>query len=428
MFDRQVVKWPGEGVLLMLAGRRYRLEFDFGQRLLAERVGGICRSVWNTALEQRRAYRQRGTFIGYTEQCRQLSDAKTEFGWLAEAPSQVLQQVLKDLDRACAKHGVWKVRWKSRTRSRSSFRFPAPAQIPVKKINRKWGRVYLPKFGWTRFRMSRPERVAGVDRGVVTAAATSDGEFFDRRHATCSGVSSLKPPIPGAETIGYLRPGEAERYLRLQRQLARTGKGSHGRKTAKAALGQIMRRVRQRRADFNAQTAHRLTARYSVVILEELNTRRMTMSVAPKPDPSRPGSFLSNGAGAKSGLNRAILDKGWYGLQVALLAKARYTGSLIVTIDPAYTSQTCSVCQKVDTKSRKSQALFTCTSCGDVEHADVNAAKNIKARWQAAGLVVSGRGDSGSPGSLKRQASRTTARGTNTPRAAAEGSTGILVL
>ncbi|MEU7832709.1 helix-turn-helix domain-containing protein [Nonomuraea sp. NPDC049129] len=36
-----------------MAGRRYRLEFDFGQQMFAERLGGICRSVWNTGREYR---------------------------------------------------------------------------------------------------------------------------------------------------------------------------------------------------------------------------------------------------------------------------------------------------------------------------------------------------------------------------------------
>ncbi|MEU4513490.1 helix-turn-helix domain-containing protein, partial [Nonomuraea wenchangensis] len=44
----------------MLSGRKYRVEFTPAQAEFAERVGGICRSVWNTGLEQRRVYRKRG--------------------------------------------------------------------------------------------------------------------------------------------------------------------------------------------------------------------------------------------------------------------------------------------------------------------------------------------------------------------------------
>ncbi|MEQ4715223.1 transposase [Nonomuraea sp. B19D2] len=114
------------------------------------------------------------------------------------------------------------------------------------------------------------------------------------------------------------------------------------------------------------------------------------------------------------------MDKGWYGLETALRSKARYTGTDTRVVDPAYTSLTCSkaACGRVDRKSRESQADFRCTSCGHLEHADVNAAKNIKARGHAAGLVVSGRGDP--TGSVKRQAPRTTAHGAgDAPRTAA---------
>src|SRR5712692_6826187 len=42
----------------MLLGRRYRLDLDREQIDYAERVGGICRSVWNAALDQRRVAAQ----------------------------------------------------------------------------------------------------------------------------------------------------------------------------------------------------------------------------------------------------------------------------------------------------------------------------------------------------------------------------------
>jgi putative transposase len=93
---------------------------------------------------------------------------------------------------------------------------------------------------------------------------------------------------------------------------------------------------------------------------------------------------------AKSGLNRAILSKGWHQFTLALSSTARYTGTRVVTVPPHHTSQRCSTCGQVDPKSRESQAVFRCTHCGQVEHADVNAAKNIL----AAGLAVTACEDS----------------------------------
>ncbi|WP_255530007.1 transposase [Planomonospora sp. ID67723] len=83
----------------------------------------------------------------------------------------------------------------------------------------------------------------------------------------------------------------------------------------------------------------------------------------------------------------------------ALEHKARYNGSRIVRVPPAYTSQRCSACGTVDAKSRESQAVFARTSCAYTGNADVNAAKNIL----AAGLAVTGRGDLAVGRSAKRQ-------------------------
>ena len=59
-------------------------------------------------------------------------------------------------------------------------------------------------------------------------------------------------------------------------------------------------------------------------------------------------------------------------------------------VSPALTSQRCSVCGRVDARSRESQAVFRCTACGFADHADVNAARNI-----AAGHAVTARGGDG---------------------------------
>jgi IS605 OrfB family transposase len=373
----------------MLTGRKYRLELTAEQAASVEDFGGICRSVWNTALEQRRMYRQRGTWINYEQQAGQLTDAKRDFPWLADAPSHVLQQTLKDLDKACRTHGTFKVHWRSQRKWSPSMRFPAGDRIAVERLNRKHGRAKLPRLGWVKFRWSRelggvvksatvsrdhkhwnvsflvdtgePVKTVslergriGVDRGVVVAAATDLGDMFDRK---------------------FITPGEAGRHLRLQRRLARSRKGSNRRKATTIAIGAIMQRVRHRRADFNAQTARTLVTGNALVVLENLNTKGMTRSA--KGTAEKPGKRVAQ----KRGLNRAINDKGWNGLELALCSVARTTGTTIVKVNPAYTSQRCSACGFVTEGNRDSQAAFSCKAlgCGYRDHADVNAARNIKA-------------------------------------------------
>jgi putative transposase len=95
----------------MLSGRRYRLELTAEQAEHCEKFAHVCRSVWNTGLEQRREYRRRGAWMNYAPQCKELAEAKREHEWLKAAPSHILQQTLKDLDRACRDHGTFKIRW-----------------------------------------------------------------------------------------------------------------------------------------------------------------------------------------------------------------------------------------------------------------------------------------------------------------------------
>lgn len=374
----------------MLTGRRYRLDFTPDQAVFAEQIGDACRSVWNTGLEQRREYRRRGTFIGYHEQARQLVDAKTDFPWLSEVPSHCLQQTLIDLDAACGRHGTRKVRWKSKAKNPPAFRFPEGGKITVERLNRRWGRAKLPKLGWVRFRWTRP--LGGKVRNATVrrdgqhwyiSFLVDDGKTTPQAHANPGrGVGidrGVKKIVTRSDGIFHHRmfagDRETEHAARLQRNLARTAKGSKRRKEAVRAVANFARHIRYRRADFAAKTAHALATQFDVIVFEALKTKNMTATVAPRPNGD--GTYAPNGAAAKSGLNRSILDKGWHRIELATRSKARYTGSTVITVNPAYTSQTCSVCKHVDRKSRESQAVFRCTACNVTLHADVNAAINI---------------------------------------------------
>jgi putative transposase len=209
-----------------------------------------------------------------------------------------------------------------------------------------------------------PGTAVGVDRGVVVAVATSDAELIDREFTTA---------------------GERRRAVVLARKLSRAAKGSANRAKIRGELAKLRASERHRRQDFCAQAAHRLAHTNAVVVVEDLKTRNMTRRAKPVEDPDNPGRYLANGAAGKSGLNKAILGKGWYRFEQALTSVSRYTGTQVIKVPAAFTSLRCSACGHVDPKSRESQAVFRCNTCSrPAEHADVNAAKNIL----AAGLAV----------------------------------------
>ena len=375
------------------------MEFTTGQAEYGEQIGSACRSVWNTGLEQRREYRRRGSWMNYQPQAKELADAKSEHRWLSEVPGHCLQQTLMDLDKACRAHGTFGVRWRSARRWAPSFRFPEGSKMVVEKLNRAKGRIKLPKLGWVRFRASRslegevirsatltkdgkhwylsvlvddgkttpaahgaPDAAVGVDRGVVVAVATSAGDLLDQVFTT---------------------PSEKRRVLRLQRKLARAAKRSASRNKTRQRYGRLRAKEARRRQDFCHKTARALAEKNAVVVLEKLATANMTRRAKPVADPQAPGHYLRNGAAAKSGLNKAILAKGWFRFELALQSVSRYTGTQVVKVPAAYTSQRCSECGRVDPKSRESQAVYRCTTCAHCEHADVNAAKNILAAGRA---------------------------------------------
>jgi len=339
--------------------------------------------------------------MNFVPQCAELAEARQALEWLRAAPSCIHQQTLRDLEQACRERGTWKVRWRSKARWSPSFRFPDRRWLRVERLGRKWGRVKLPKLGWVRFRWSRPpggeihsatvsrkgahwfvslliddgrevpekhampNTAVGIDRGVKVAAVTSDGAFHDRE---------------------FITAGEAGRYRRLQQKLARSRRGSANRRKTITAMGRITSRASDRRGDFCAFTANRITGRNAVVVLEDLKIKNMTASASRTLD--EPGERVAQ----KRGLNRSILDKGWSRLGLALANAARYTGTSVVLVNPAYTSQRCHACGFVTEGNRESQAVFVCKNpgCGHADHADVNAAKNI---LSAAGHVVPACGD-----------------------------------
>jgi putative transposase len=369
-----------------------------------------ARYVWNLAVEQQQHWQPGRKAPGYLEQCAQLTEARAEYGWLRAGSQTVQQQALRDFAQAMQNFFAGahrRPRWR-KGGVHEGFRQVAVKPRHLERLNRNFGRVWVPKVGWVRFRLSRPVpegvksyrvtrdrsgrwhiafahipdpvagpgdcSVVGIDRGVVVSAALSTGELL---HA------------PG------LTRGESKRLKVLQQRLARCKRGSNRREETKRRIAKLKARERDRRKDWVEKTSTDLARRFDVIRVEDLDVRAMTRSA--RGTIEKPGVRVTQ----KRGLNRAISRSGWGQLVTRLRHKA---SGRIEQIPAAYTSQRCSACGHVAPGNRKSQAVFECESCNAGRcNADVNAARNI-----AAGRAVTARGDLADRRSTNREPQLTT--------------------
>ncbi|MHB8246425.1 MAG: RNA-guided endonuclease InsQ/TnpB family protein [Acidimicrobiales bacterium] len=359
-----------------------------------------ARYVWNLGLEQRSFWRRGMPSISVYDQKRSLSEAR-QGTWLGDGSSVVQQQALFDLDRA----------FKNWWRNPGHFGHPtwrkagvhegfAIRDLSVRRINRRWSEVLVPKCGWVRFRVTRQwtdicastsarvtcdragrwhvsftapppalkrtptGAVVGLDMGVVSTVTTSDGGYLS---------------MPA-----LLTPGEAQRKRRLQRRMAHQQKGSNRRVRTKQQVARLSSREADRRKDWIEKTTTALVRGYDTICVEDLKVKNMTRSA--RGTVENPGKNVRQ----KAGLNRSISSKAWALFRQRLTDKATNSTSpvVLVAISPAYTSLCCSGCGYIARDNRESQAVFHCRACNFTDNADVNAAINIL----AAGLAVTGRG------------------------------------
>ncbi|MBC9730179.1 RNA-guided endonuclease TnpB family protein [Streptomyces sp. TRM68367] len=159
-------------------------------------------------------------------------------------------------------------------------------------------------------------------------------------------------------------------------------------RAAARKVAKLHAKIRRQRLDHHHKQALALVREHDVIGHEKLNTAGMTKAPAAKPDPENDGAFLPNGAAAKAGLNRSILDAGWGQFLSILANKAESAGRRVIPVDARNTSRTCPPeiggCGHVAKENRVTQAKFECVRCGLVENADRVGALNVLHR---AGLV-----------------------------------------
>jgi len=184
----------------------------------------------------------------------------------------------------------------------------------------------------------------GIDLGIIQLATTSDGEFLNYSAG------------PKHRHVNQVRA----RYSRFRQKLQKKGT-----KSARRLLKKRSGREKRFAKDVNhcLSTAIVSTAKGTGrgIALEDLTHIRSRV----------------NGSKRQ---RRVLHNWSCFQLRSFIAYKAALAGVQVVYVNPAYTSQTCSVCGHCEKANRRSQSKFLCTSCGYACHADVNAAVNIRSR------------------------------------------------
>ena len=387
---------------------KYELRPNGGQRLHMGRFAGARRFVYNKALAlQKTHYEAGGTFIGYVAMAKLLTEWRhsAQTPWLKEAPVHPLQHALKDLERAYrnffAQRGKFP-RFKRKGRS-ESFRYPDAKQFQIDQVN---SRIKLPKLGWVRYRNSREMR--GVAKNITVSA--SGGRWF----ASIQTVREVEQPVPSATSAVGIDMGIARfatlsdgsfveplnsfkrhevQLRRSQRALSRKTKFSQNWQKAKRRVQRIHIRIANCRRDFLHKATTTISKNHAMVCIEDLQVKNMSRSS--KGNAQKAGKNVR----AKSGLNKSILDQGWFEFRRQLEYKLTWNGAMLVAVPPHNTSRTCPACGRVTAENRQTQAHFECVNCGYENNADVVGAMNILAR----GHRVAACGEDGSdPGRKTR--------------------------
>ncbi len=389
--------------LFVIRGFRYKLSPTSDQEDQFRQFAGVCRLVYNLALEQRRDhwwayYRLHGKHLGYVAQARELTRLRVAYDWIAAVSQTCQQQALRDLDTAFVNFFKGRAGYPSPRRkgANDAFRFQG-REVETRKLNGKWSAVRLPKIGWVKYRDTRPSRgtiknatvsldplgwhvsfccdiehiapgndlpSVGIDRGVANTITLSTGEHL-------SVPASL-------EAID-------RRHRAAQRVLARRKRGSNRRRKQLRRCAKLAAKRARIRRDWAHKASLDIAQRFGAAVVEDLRIKNMTAST--RGTITEPGRNVR----AKSGLNRSILNQGWHVFETLLAYKLEERGGALVEVPAHYSSQTCSACGTVDARSRESQARFRCIECGHRAHADHNAAIVILRRNTASMRVEGGR-------------------------------------
>lgn len=336
-------------------------------------MSGARRWVFNWALDRRSSYYQtHGQGISAKELSNELTALKKQpdTEWLKSVDSQLLQQALKDVDRAFQNFFDRRSRYpRFKSRKRDTARFRIPQRVKV-----EGGKVYVPKVGWVKIRQSQ-------DVDCKTKSATFKQDATGKWYVTLTAEFEM-PDVPlqptkpenvigidlGLKDFAVMSSGERiappkhyrlleRRLAKAQRRLSRRQKGSKNRDKARAAVAKVHLKVRNQRNDFLHKLTTSLVHENDGLCIEDLSLKGM----------------------ARTKLSKSVLDAALGEFRRQLEYKSVWYRKHLAVIDRWYPSSKLHMsCGALNDVLTLSDRVWVC-SCGERVDRDLNAAQNIRA-------------------------------------------------
>jgi putative transposase len=359
---------------------RYRFYPTEAQEQLLRRTLGCVRLVYNKALHTRtESWYEHQQRVDYKQTSGMLTEWKKQedLQFLNEVSSVPLQQGLRHLQKAFANFWAGRTKYPNFKKkrnggsaefTRSAFKWKE-AQLFLAKCSEclpiRWSRM-LPKGcepstvtvkldasgRWfvsllvedpTVKELPKTEKVVGIDAGITSLIATSDGE-----------------KIVNPKHFKRLR----YKLRQAQKALSRKVKGSNNREKARREVARIHAAIADARTDFLHKLTTRLVRENQTLAVEDLAVKNMMKNHK---------------------LAQHIADASWGELVRQLEYKCQWYGRTLVKIDRWFpSSKRCGNCGHVVDKLPLDVREWDCPKCGTHHDRDINAANNIL----AAGLAV----------------------------------------
>ncbi|MGG6263507.1 RNA-guided endonuclease InsQ/TnpB family protein [Leptolyngbya sp. AN03gr2] len=354
---------------------RYRFYPTTEQEPLLRRTLGCVRLVYNRALNARsEAWYERQESLDYVQTSALLTGWKKQddLQFLNEVSCVPLQQGLRHLQKAFSNFFAGRAKYPNFKKKRNG----GSAEFTKSAFKWKEGQVFLAKckdalpIRWSRqlpqgcepstitVRLSpngrwhvsllvdnphvkpltQVQKSVGLDLGITSLIATSDGE-----------------KITNPKHFERLR----KKLKRVQKALSRKQKGSNNRDKARLQVARVQAKIADSRKDFLHKLTTQLIRENQTIAVEDLAVKNMVKN--PK-------------------LAWQIADAAWGELVRQLEYKAKWYGRNLVKIDRWFpSSKRCGSCGHVLNSLPLNVREWDCLNCGTHHDRDINAARNILA-------------------------------------------------